>query len=198
MPSGYTAIIGEKDNVKFQEFALLCARAFGATILMRDDSLDVPIPEEFQPTDYHSKQLKKANWELDKVKQMTDAQIKRAILKEFNEEVARITGYIEKDRILAEKYGRMICDVQAWKPPTDEHKEMKNFMLQQLHESLKFDCGLYSETDIPKTMPSIDEWRKKKIEKIARDITYHTEENQKEIERTNKRNLWIKQLRESL
>lgn len=40
MPTGYTAGILDNKITTFSEFALLCSRAFGATIHMREDDLD--------------------------------------------------------------------------------------------------------------------------------------------------------------
>lgn len=40
MPTGYTADI--KDGITFRDFALRCARAFGATIMQRDEDISIP------------------------------------------------------------------------------------------------------------------------------------------------------------
>lgn len=42
------------------------------------------------------------------------------------------------------------------------------------------------------------QWRDKTIAFIKREIDYHTTERDKEVARTDCRNLWIKQLRDSL
>ena len=55
MPTGYTSKIA--DGIGFKDFALSCARAFGACIEMRDDPSDKPIPNEFKPNDYHKKRM---------------------------------------------------------------------------------------------------------------------------------------------
>lgn len=41
MPTGYTAAFSDRD-VPFREFALQCARAFGACIMQRDDNPNDP------------------------------------------------------------------------------------------------------------------------------------------------------------
>ena len=56
MPTGYTATLMEKGQT-FQEFIMGCARAFGALIEMRDSPNDAPIPDKFEPSDYHAKRL---------------------------------------------------------------------------------------------------------------------------------------------
>jgi hypothetical protein len=47
MPTGYTAPIA--DGMTFEQFALGCARAFGALVTMRDEPSDAPIPERLEP-----------------------------------------------------------------------------------------------------------------------------------------------------
>ena len=55
MPTEYTHYI--KDGISFKEFALKCARAFGACITMKEDPMDVEIPK-FKPDTYYHKRLK--------------------------------------------------------------------------------------------------------------------------------------------
>src|SRR6056297_1005549 len=58
MPTGYTHQI--KDGISFEKYALGCARAFGATISMRDDPPDAEIPEKFDESDHHLEKIKEA------------------------------------------------------------------------------------------------------------------------------------------
>ena len=63
MPTGYTHDIPA--GITFRQFALNCARAFGANIAMRDDPADKPI-EVYEPSDYSAKAITKATNELRK------------------------------------------------------------------------------------------------------------------------------------
>ena len=45
MPSGYTEGVASGKVTEFKEYALLCARAFGACISLRDEPLSLEIPE---------------------------------------------------------------------------------------------------------------------------------------------------------
>ena len=66
MPTGYTAELMEKGE-PFNRFVMRCARAFGALIDLRDAQMDAPIPEKFEPSDYHVKALAKALAELERL-----------------------------------------------------------------------------------------------------------------------------------
>jgi hypothetical protein len=69
MPTGYTSYIGE--GIEFKDWVLKCSRAFGALIEMRDESTDAQIPEAFEPSSYHVKQIKETENKLQSIKMMT-------------------------------------------------------------------------------------------------------------------------------
>lgn len=52
MPTGYTSPLYEGKEISFEQFALRCARNFGALVMMREEPLDTPIPEKFNPCEY--------------------------------------------------------------------------------------------------------------------------------------------------
>lgn len=52
--------MADNENFTFPEFAMRCARNFGALIMMRDEPLDAPIPEKFEPSGYYKKEYEKA------------------------------------------------------------------------------------------------------------------------------------------
>lgn len=73
MPSAYTAPVQDGKITEFKDFAILCARAFGACIDMRDDPLDKPIPEAFSPvTKHYDEALATATNKLAALRAMTD------------------------------------------------------------------------------------------------------------------------------
>jgi len=73
MPTGYSAPVLEGKIKTLPEFALLCARAFGACVNMRDDSMSADIPEEFPVSDYHSKAYKQASRKLNRLNSLNSA-----------------------------------------------------------------------------------------------------------------------------
>jgi len=137
MPTGYTEDI--KKGITFPQFAMSCARAFGACITMRDDSTDTPIPEEFKPSDWNLEELRKAEVTLEKLKDMTETEAERFARVEYWQESNRIVLEIKEDRKLMAQYRSMLEKVRQWQPPTLEHIEFKDFMVQQIERSIKFD-----------------------------------------------------------
>lgn len=197
MPTGYTASVQDGTVTEFREFALQCARAFGALVLMRDDPVDAPIPDSFTAdTSYHDDRIDEAKAELLRIETMTDADCYAAARAEREQWWADFEERKRKRDEARDRYEAMLSEVRSWEPPTEEHRGLKDFMAKQLTESIDFDCS--SEYDKPGPFLDGADWRREKIRKARRDIEYHTKERKAEIERTESRNLWVKQLRQSL
>ena len=94
MPTGYTCDVVSGKIDTFEKFALQCARAFGATITMRDDPFDAPIPEKFEPSDYNLKRLIEVKHELKRLQSLTAEQIEAECEAEYNAKVASNQKYL--------------------------------------------------------------------------------------------------------
>lgn len=194
MPTGYTHKI--KDGQSFKDFVMGCARAFGALVMMRDEPHDAPIPERFEPSDYHKNKIIETERRITELENMS---IDDALEAAENEHISELRRWQERESErtdLRNKYNAMMAEVVKWQPPTPEHQGLKDFMIEQIETSRRFDCsGTYDDKPKP-LMPS--EWKAKEMEKARRDIDYHTKEHAEEVNRTEGRNNWIKALRESL
>lgn len=196
MPTGYTAAVSDGTVTDFPDFALQCARAFGALIMMRDEPSDAPIPEAFQPSDYSETQLEKATARVFELQDMTLEVCDAAALADYNTQCESRANRMREKALTRDRYEAMLNKVKAWEPPTTDHIGMKEFMVQQLEESIKFDCSGYSES--PLIQQNGSEWRDSQLAVAKREIAYHTKSNAEELERTATRNAWVKALRESL
>jgi len=196
MPTGYTSKLCEED-VSFQEYALSCARAFGALVMMRDDPHDKPI-SRFEPTDYHEKAVVEAEAKIKSVEAMSDDDV----LAEQDKENAKYTKLQkESDEKKAAARRRLVdmrSKVSDWKPPTSDHDGLKKFMLEQIDITMPIDgtSGTYYQEQL--TTFSAQECRRTRIAEARKDILYHKKEHAKEVERTDERNAWVEDLRGSL
>lgn len=193
MPTGYTYAVQDGSITTFKDFALRCARGMGACIMQRESPLD-ELPKEQVPSDYHSKALETTRLELAKVDAMTDAEIVAACDTEYESHLAEFQRRSEETATHRDRYNKMIAQVESWTPPTDDYQNFKNFMLEQLWESIKHDCY---EPERPVRVTA-KQWKSEKVNRLMSDIDYHTKHNKEEIERTNQRNEWIRQLYASL
>lgn len=196
MPTGYTHAVQDGSITELKDFALQCARAFGALILMRDEPNDAEIPDEFQPSDYNKKALDAVITELETLGRMTPAECDAAALNAFNSQVAARNDRIIERQDQSSRYAAMRSKVGSWVPPTPDHVELRDFMLDQLDQSIRFDCIGYEEPE--PVLQTGDEWVATEKARIERAIRRHATEHEKELERTAQRNAWIKALRQSL
>lgn len=196
MPTGYTADV--KDGISFRTFAMNCARAFGACVTLRDeDGGGQHIPEKFEPSDYHEKELVKLRATLSELRLMTpERQCSRAEAAYREAEDSRLKRLAE-NQIQIQSYRDMLEQVKLWTPPTDDHAELKKFMEEQLTSSIKFDDmqDYYSKPTEPLTG---EKWLEEQLASTIKSIRYHEEEHQKEVDRANERTAWVQALRGAL
>ena len=195
MPTGYTSDIYNGKKVSFRDYAMYCARAFGALIEMRDSDKDAKIPDKFEPGDHHKKALKESQDKLERVQSISEKEIIAIAKSEYATEVKEYEKQVKRNSDLKSRYEDMLKQARAYQPPSSEHISYKDFMIEQLQSSIKFDCGYKPEMPRLKT---VEEWRKENIKSATWSVNYHQEELSKEIERCAGRTLWVKQLKDSL
>lgn len=196
MPSFYTEKIGK--GITFQKFAMCCARAMGACIIMRDEPANAEIPKSFKPSTYNAKQLRKAQKHLATVSAMPLSACAAAAGEAYEKAKSFRDKEISERSELKLKYERMLSEVNAWNPPTADHVGMKEFMTEQIVQAINFDCDTSYFGECPPLRMSAKNWKAAEIAAAAKDIVYHQKAQDEEVERTNKRNAWLKELRKSL
>lgn len=180
----------------FAEFALTCARAFGACVTLREEPLGLPIPE-FQVSPYYLQALEEAQQKLQSLKDMTAeeraafGQTKRdSVIQQYGEMLARD---IERNLRL----DRMKKQVEAWEPPSEEHVRLKQFMLDQLEISREnisyFEQALKDSAELPP-----EEYYAQALQDAERSCQYYTGEVERERNTVSARNEWVAALRQSL
>jgi len=196
MPTGYTAKLS-KGEQSFNEFAMTCARAMGACVMMRDDSFDAPIPERFEPSDYDEKAIEKARKARDDLFKLSLEQCGRKATKAYKERVKYLNEQIVAAAENNTRYIKMRNTVTQWQPPSNDHDGLKKFMLDQLNISMDNDSYYKMELNNLEKKTG-EKWLNSELAKVLKDISYHRENHRKEIKRTEGRNKWISELRLSL
>lgn len=196
MPTGYTADIPK--GISFEQYALSCARAFGALIMMRDDPADAPIPEAFEPSDYHSLKLIDLRARLTELEGMSEEAAAILAEQEYEEAEKYRLNRIEEIDAQERAYRAMLVQVNGWNCPTSDHQEFGKFMREQIEQTINFDCNGNEYLLTPTERLTGMQWLEKQIAKTIKDIAYHEKGHAEEVERTNQRNAWVKALRDSL
>lgn len=200
MPTGYTSQI--EQGISFRQFALSCARNFGAAIALRDeDSSVLPNEENVKfKSSYSEKSLEQALAEKDEFLNLSASQIKQKFLDWKEQSIARNHVILAQKRVLRQKYESMLAEVKNWTPPTGEHENMKSFMVSQIEESIRYDCGedYYLEAIETAKNTHQAEFYWEKIREFEWSIQYHSKQLNEDSNRDTQRSNWIKELINSL
>lgn len=194
MPTGYTYAALEK-RMNLQQFAEQCMRAFGVAVHMRDEPLDVLLPETLKPDDYYQKAAEEARAELETLNAVPEAERIKRGKAEIEKEKAEAKKSHEKWASENAYFKNLLKEAEAWQEPTPDHREFKEFMVNQLKMSID-------------NFESYHEERMKKLEEadpleyFNREITQakdwlksRLEDKEKNEERTRTNNEWIREIR---
>lgn len=196
MPTGYTAPLYEGKEIGFEEFVLRCSRAWGPTILLRDAALDVlPTEENVTEGNYAAERLVAAQNEYLRVRDLTDEEIAAEHQAELEETISANAKHMAECEAIRERYEGMLARVEAWEPPSGEHIAFKEFVIEQLRESIEFDTRPYVQ---PVESLSDAEWQAARMARIGEQIERAKADVDKQAERDVARQRWVRQLRESL
>ena len=197
MPTGYTASIEDGSITNGKEFLMLCARAFGACIEMRDEPLSVPIPFKFSLSPHYQAQVEESEKNLKKLLSFTIADAQDEIDKEYQSNQKQCADVIKRKEEINLKYKAVYDDVKRWNPPTPEHESLKRFALEQIGVSCDSDND-YWEKELKKPKASPEEWLMVRIESERDSLEMSRELWREEVKRVKSKNKWLALLRESL
>lgn len=196
MPTGFTSILEEQPDLPFADFALRCARGMGVCIMQRDEPLDVPPVEKVEPHPCYRESLDQAYEQARKLETMTSAAATRRAKEEHREAVASNKRFREIHENERRVFGRMLAEVEAWKPPSPEHEGLKRFMRDQLTLSMPSPGSKPYQCD--ETLVSGQEWLTRARKKAAEDVEYHAKKYREAVKQADEATAWIVALRTSL
>ena len=197
MPTGYTDCVSKGEVTDFKTYALRCARAFGACVMLRDEPMSDEIPE-FEPSDHNKKCLEEAEKQLAELNAMTAADKVAMFERESAARIKSVKEGIERKQQQLERYNAMLEKAKAFKAPTKDHAEYAKFLVSQLEESIRFDCGCDFYEKMLEEQQGFDDWCDSKLQSLVHDIQYHRKAMKEEIQRTETRNKWVRDLKASL
>jgi len=199
MPTGYTCDVVNGKCTDFPTFLMRCARAFLPDC--RDSSLDSPIPDEPSGDDsYYEKAVVAAQEKLQGLLAMTDEEKGKLVRKMDAEAIEFAQRGIAEARLKRQRLEEMEKAVEKWRPPSDKHRDLKKFMLEQLQQTINFD----SSTDYYEAI--LNNKREASAEEVwQREVLYASTSVQRREEdlanvkrRREEGRLWIRQLKESV
>lgn len=198
MPTGYTSDIHAGKDVSLTDFAAGCARAFGAFIHQRDDSTRAALTYPSRPDNsYYKESLEKAKRELARWQSLSEEEKYAEWSDYFNERTVDLHKSIAKNSELRARYNAMLAQVHAVEVPS-QLQNFKDFMVEQLTESIRFDCGDDDKFTKGWYQPQdYSTWADYNDEHVLRDVAYYEEELRKEQERYDERVSYINLMRDT-
>jgi hypothetical protein len=193
MPTGYTNLVAENDDVTFAEFTWHCARAFGALIMMRDEPMDAPIPDEFTDDGFYDKLVAEGRAKLAELQSCSPEAAEALAKADYASAMSAHEREVERVAKTRARYERMLADVSGWEA-AERFGELKRFMIDQLKQSIQFDC--YTPTPPEKRSPA--EWLAESIREVKRTLRHAEESAAKSAGVTSDRNGWLAALRASV
>jgi hypothetical protein len=186
----------EGEPQTFADFAMECARAFGALATMRDDPTEAEVPDVFEPSPYYEENVTKAEARLRELEGWTLDQWREFETSRVAEETELHRKHSVEEGERRVRYEAMLAQAQAWVPPTDEHDGLREFMVDQIKSSIEFDCGDGSYPD-PFERP-VGVVRDTEIMHAKATLLRARGSRDDEIERCRTRTEWVRALRVSL
>lgn len=196
MPTGYTHTL-LKEKQTFPQFAMSCARAFGALVEMRDDGMSAEVPQVLPLSDYHPKKIKDAERVLARLKKMTAKQRRSYGVKTKERRLAYAIERLGEVRDSNAMLETTLVAATAWHPPTEDHNGLHKFIVEQLEMSME-DEKWQRDSIVEAVMKAPLDFYKERVAELAKEITYHREAYEKDVERNRRNNEWLRNLRESL
>lgn len=200
--TGYTAQIENGNITTGKDFFKALYKGFRYCYGYEGKPLSVPTPTQFEPDPYYKQKYDKAVEVRNKWKQMTFDEAKQKIIEKYNTEITQAKKSLENYKLEDEKYKKVRNEIVKWNPPTDEHKALKNFALEQIDLSMNTYIYNYLERDLNKELDISDN----AVWKYINDMNASCEKNvgeayeqwQEELKRTDEKNTWMQQFLESL
>lgn len=202
MPTRYTYYINDGEITSGKEFLKLCTRAFGIAIDLKDESLDVPTPNHFEPDPYYEKRYKESLASREKAYNMTLEEAKEYMIYKFKNNKISAKRCFKEYKDEDEKYLKVREEVEKWIPPTPKHENLKKFCLNQIDMSLNTFLYKWYKEEINKELDISDDAIRKYIDDLKdqedKEVNRAYEKWQAELKRVEKKNLWMKQFLDSL
>jgi len=193
MPTGYTHILIDKPKTTFKQWVLRCARAMGACVMQRDESMDNPPRFTSEGTKYNEQELLSAKAQLERLEKMTLLEAETQAFAEFMKDKAAYDKMCLELSARRKVFGAMRAKVEQWEPPSEDHEGLKEFMLQQLDTETPF----LDPPDPPKKRTD-EQWLADSIQSAKDDVEYHEQQIKSIRERDDGRQKWLAELFECL
>jgi hypothetical protein len=193
MPSGYTSKLYDLKEVSFQDFVADCASAF--MIESREGGWK-GLPESISNEwiEHYVEKLADAINKSQELESVSYEEMSERNEEAFVKDMEYWESATKRTASVMLAYSNMLEQVMAWEPPTPRHQCLKDFMVEQLRNSIDFDNDASTMPKQKSTEQFIAEAR----QKAKRDVEYYQEQLEKARESHAQRTQWLNDLKRSI
>jgi hypothetical protein len=196
MASALTGAIMNNEDITVAEFLTNSARLGGPLVAyLRDEPLGTPIRQRYV-SPYTKGKVCRAEDNLAEAKAITFEEAERIVEREYERDLEHYQERLKESEELKKRYEAMLEKVKAWEPPTPEHIVVKTTAIEQLEESILFDCKSISMFEPKKQDPQ--EYIAEQVKWARDDLKMAKERLAEEEARVEEINNWIEAFQKSL
>lgn len=182
------------DDASFQEFVWKATSGIGYSRWADDADLRT---HKFTVAPYLQENIEDAKKNLEELQNLTDEE-KAVRTKAFNEECSSFhEKYDDNKDEKRKKLLTMRAHVEEWEIPTEHHENFKSFMLQQIDETIEWDCRENTREEAFEDM-SVNEWYALQIEVASSSLQNAISRYAREQKAIAEANSWLEALRASV
>jgi hypothetical protein len=183
MATAYTQGILNGSIKNFKEFALRCARAFDAASHMKDDDGSAVYRKRVYNS-FYDEQIKETEKLINEFKSISDENIIKRKKENTEKRIEKFKNTIKETKQLEITLNNLLLEAKKYTPPTEEHKNLRYFMIEELENQLN---NLNAESI-----------RSDYLSDCYNRLKYYHKEKMKEIKRCETSNKWYDELIKSL
>lgn len=195
MPSAVTAALYDGTPETLASFARKAAHLF-----FHDLTLSEPLPQDAEGGSYYARHIANIEEEIRDVEAWTVAVAARKIKSIRREALASIEQCRSGNNAVLARCAEMRQRVEAWTPPTPDHEDLKQVMLEQLtalEESHGHDYD-EDEREMRKFAPDPSEYKQTHLAELRNSLRNARQNYEESRQRAEKSNSWVRILETDL
>lgn len=203
MPTGYTVYIEDGDITTGKQFLLLCSRAFGIAVDIRDEPLSVPTPTRFEPNKYYKDAYIRTANELNRLRNISIDAARQNMRNEYYKRVKHAKAQIKRMEEINQRYQKVKDQILKWDPPTEGHARIKEFAIDQINmcinpkESFEYYKNLI-DTPFDDSDEAVRSHIFEMIELLMKDMTRYKKYYDEEVISASNKTRFMKEFIDSL
>jgi len=193
MGTGLAHKVAENEGMTLRDTLIEATRQLGHNYGYEGPGGDDLISER-DVSDYYKRKLDEAKQELAEWRAMSLDERVSKVRDMREKDVAYHEKSAERDIAAADRLDAILEQAELWQPPTPKHEKLKEIVTKQLREAAESARDVsYIETFRSMSV-DVDDYESELESKVVR----YTEHWQREVQRVNETNEWLRQLREAL